>query len=157
MMRTRNLSEEEFTALVKRRDRDAIDAAVPRGGKPSQEARPANKVKSAYRSKLEGAFSQKLAFEKMAGLLSYVAYEPMNLRLPGSKNFYKPDFLVMDEQRKLIFYEVKGRNLSDDRSLVKLKVAAAITPWAQFVLVKRINGEWNERIISAQGQRSVDY
>jgi len=149
--RPRNLSEDEFAALVAKRDRDAIDAAVPRGGQPSQEARLANKVKSAsfpFRSKLEAAWAEKLAFEKQIQLLSYVAYEPLNLRLPGNRNFWKPDFLVRDKVGTLIFYEVKGHNLSDDRSLVKMKVAAAITPWARFVLVKRIQGAWEERIIS---------
>ncbi|HMF85887.1 MAG TPA: hypothetical protein VK598_06005 [Nitrospiraceae bacterium] len=74
-------------------------------------------------------------------------FEPLNLRLPGKKNFYKPDFLVLAGDG-LTFYEVKGRNPSDDRSLVKIKTAAGITPWAKFVLVKRVDGTWDERTIT---------
>jgi len=136
--RLRNLSEQEFTALVKKRDRDAIDAVVPLGGKTFE---------SKFKSKLEAAFSQRLEFEKRASLLSYVAYEPLNLRLPGRKNFYKPDFLVVHDDGRLTFYEVKGFSRSNDRSLVKLKTAAGMTPWARFILVKRIKGEWIERVI----------
>jgi len=158
--RPRNLSEDEFAALVAKRDRDAIErvrstAATGRAVMDSTQshdriARPgaSASASSPYRSKLEAAFAEKLAFEKQIQLLSYVAYEPLNLRLPGNRNFWKPDFLVRDKVGTLIFYEVKGHNLSDDRSLVKMKVAAAITPWARFVLVKRIQGAWEERIIS---------
>ena len=176
--RPRNLSEDEFAALVAKRDRDAIErvrstAATGRAVMDSTQshdriARPGASASASspyrsksstarqelavpspkFRSKLEAAWAEKLAFEKQIQLLSYVAYEPLNLRLPGNRNFWKPDFLVRDKVGTLIFYEVKGHNLSDDRSLVKMKVAAAITPWARFVLVKRIQGAWEERIIS---------
>ena len=97
-----------------------------------------------YRSKLEAAYANKLEFEKRAGVIHDWWFEPLNLRLPGDKNFYKPDFLVRASDG-LTFYEVKGRNKSDDRSLVKIKTAAGLTPWAHFIQVKRINGQWEER------------
>ena len=102
---------------------------------------------SPYRSKLEAAWANYLTGLRYLGTITGFWYEPMNLRLPGMKNFYKPDFLVMDAERQLTFYEVKGRNKSDDRSLVKIKTAAGVTPWAKFVLVKRIGGQWEERTI----------
>ncbi len=103
---------------------------------------------SPYRSKLEAAWANYLTGLGHLGAITNFWYEPMNLRLPGMKNFYKPDFLVMDAERQLTFYEVKGRNKSDDRSLVKIKTAAGLTPWARFVLVKRIGGMWEERVIT---------
>jgi hypothetical protein len=73
----------------------------------------------------------------------------MNIKLPGQKNFYKPDFLAIGvADDRVTFYEVKGRNKSDERSLVKIKTAAGIHTWAQFVLVKYINGQWDERLIT---------
>lgn len=99
-----------------------------------------------YRSKLERAWANYLQGLLMLGTITGYFYEPLNLRLPGKKNFYKPDFLVTSPDG-LTFHEVKGRNKSDDRSLVKIKTAAGITPWAKFVLVKRIGGQWEERVI----------
>ncbi len=100
-----------------------------------------------YKSKLELSWANYLqGLWALKAILSWW-YEPLNLRLPGKKNFYKPDFLVMSETG-LTFYEVKGRNLSDERSLVKIKTAAGLTPWAKFVLVKRIRGSWEERVIT---------
>jgi hypothetical protein len=104
-------------------------------------------TRSPYRSKLEAAWANYLHGLWMLKTINYYYYEPLNLRLPGGKNFYKPDFLVVAENG-LTFYEIKGRNKSDDRSLVKIKTAAGITPWAKFVLVKRIGGQWEERIIA---------
>jgi len=100
-----------------------------------------------YRSKLESAWANHLDMQVVGGEIARWWFEPLNLRLPGKKNFYKPDFLVLAGDG-LTFYEVKGRNPSDDRSLVKIKTAAGITPWAKFVLVKRVDGTWDERTIT---------
>lgn len=100
-----------------------------------------------FKSKLERAWANYLHGLWMLKTISHYYYEPMNLRLPGKRNFYKPDFLVLGVDG-LTFYEVKGRNKSDDRSLVKMKTAAGIHQWVRFVLVKRIRGNWEERVIS---------
>ena len=99
-----------------------------------------------YRSKIEMSWANYLQGLWMLKAITYYYYEPLNLRLPGKKNFYKPDFLVVSETG-LTFYEVKGRNESDERSLVKMKTAAGIHLWAKFILVKRIRGNWEERHI----------
>ena len=98
-----------------------------------------------YKSKLEAAFARSLEFDRLAGVIVGFQYEPMNIRLSDGKNFYKPDFLVWSKDNLPTFYEVKGRNRSDERSLVKTKVAASLHPWARFILVKRIRGSWVER------------
>lgn len=107
------------------------------------------RVLSPYRSKLEAAFARSLEFDRLAGMILGYQYEPMNIRLSGDKNFYKPDFLVWSKDHPPTYYEVKGRNKSDERSLVKTKVAAALHPWARFILIKRIRGVWVEREIAA--------
>lgn len=113
---------------------------------------PQNSQKSVilpYRSKLEAAFARSLEFDRLAGMIIGYQYEPMNIRLSGDKNFYKPDFLVWSKDNPPTYYEVKGRNKSDERSLVKTKVAASLHPWARFILIKRIRGTWVEREIAA--------
>lgn len=106
-----------------------------------------NPAPSPYKSKLEALYARELAALAHAGEIISWQYEPLNFRLPGQKNFYKPDFLVRDGDG-LTFYEVKGRNLSDDRSLVKMKTAAGLNTWARFVLVKRIKGQWEARHVA---------
>lgn len=99
-----------------------------------------------YRSKLEYNWAKYLQGMLALGTITGFLYEPMNFRLPGQKNFYKPDFLTYGEDG-VTFYEVKGWSMSNDRSLVKLKTAAGLNPWAKFVLVKRNKGQWEERHI----------
>jgi hypothetical protein len=69
----------------------------------------------------------------------------VSIRLPGTRNFYKPDFAVWDGTR-LHFIEVKGWSKSNDRSLVKIKTAAGTCPWARFLWMTWKNG-WQEREI----------
>lgn len=110
-----------------------------------------NPAHSPYKSKLEAAWANKLELEKRICLIDNYYYEPFNIRLPGTKNFYKPDFLVqvyVECGIKLTFYEVKGHNRSDDRSLVKMKTAAGLNPWATFILVKHVKGNWDERQVT---------
>ena len=55
---------------------------------------------------------------------------------------YTPDFLLVINLGGLIAYEVKG--FMRDDALVKLKTAARQFPWIDFVLVRRVKGEWIE-------------
>lgn len=104
-------------------------------------------IKAQYRSKLEAAFAGYLSVLKLAGDIDGWSYEPVNFRLSGGKNFYKIDMCSW-RGGLVTFWEVKGRNKSDDRSLVKLKIAAGLNPWAQFIQVRRIGGDWVERAIT---------
>lgn len=99
-----------------------------------------------YRSKLEAAWANYLDVRKAVKDIDGWKYEPMNFRLPGQKNFYKIDFSAW-VGREVTLYEVKGRNKSDERSLVKIKTAAGLNPWAVFIQVKRSKGVWEERCI----------
>lgn len=52
---------------------------------------------------------------------------------------YTPDFAYLGS-KQLIFYEVKGFWRDDAR--VKIKVAARMFPWAMFVAVQWVKGQW---------------
>lgn len=118
-------------------------ASGPRGRNGAGSS-PVPASSSAYKSKLELAYSRYLDALKAAGEIDGWRYEPANFRLPGKKNFYKPDFVVW-KGRTVAFYDTKGRNKSDDRSLVKIKTAAGLNPWARFYQVRRVKGVWDER------------
>ena len=98
-------------------------------------------VPRGYASKLESHYAQHLETLKYIGEIVDFWYEPVKLRLADS-TFYTPDFLVEVEHRVLEFRECKGW-MRDDAN-VKLKVAAALVPWARFVLVRREKGQWVE-------------
>ena len=154
-MRPQHITEEQLEAMRTRVKRgvDARHTTAGTSGSSFEAAiqqtvsRRGESAASPYRSKLERAWANYLHGLWMLGAITQVWYEPLNLRLPGKKNFYKPDFLVLAGDG-LTFYEIKGRNKSDARSLVKIKTAAGLTPWAKFVLVKRIGGQWEERTIT---------
>lgn len=100
----------------------------------------------AYKSKTEIRFVQHLEALEFGKFITSWQYEPCNFRLPGKKNYYKSDFLVCDSHG-LTFYDTKGWNKSDARSLVKIKTAAGLNRWARFIQVKWIKGVWEERLI----------
>jgi hypothetical protein len=103
---------------------------------------PAPSPTSRYRSKLEAKYAQHLDIERHLGTIEWWSYEQVSIRLPGKRNFYNPDFAVWDGLR-LHLIEVKGSN---DRSLVKIKTAAGICPWARFLWMTWKKG-WQEREI----------
>ena len=154
--RPRHISSEDFEAMQNRvRGRSALpDRGVTlehaRVGPASRQcnAMPPSPYKyKGYRSKLEYNWANYLNGLIALGSIANFYYEPFNIRLPGKKNFYNPDFMVLAGDG-ITFYEIKGRNKSDDRSLVKIKTAAGIHKWAQFVVVKWIKGQWEERSIA---------
>jgi len=115
-------------------------------------------------NKTEGRYAEQLEEWKRCGLLGAWMYEPLKLKL-ADKTYYSPDFLVIREQelnfermtvqltkhwpgredgmriRPVEFHEVKalhrGKKTAhfEDDSRVKIKVAAKLFPWFQFVAV----------------------
>lgn len=107
-----------------------------------------------YRSKTEVRFAQYLDGLFMAALITSWQYEPCNIRLLGKKNFYKPDFFIVDEHQqsfshRCTYVDTKGRNKSDDRSLVKIKTAAGLNRWAHFCQYRWRDNQWDVRHIAA--------
>jgi hypothetical protein len=91
-------------------------------------------------NKTEAAYAQQLAARMHIGEIDWFEFEAIKLRLAGAKLcFYTPDFAVW-AGGALELHEVKGFWTDDAR--VKIKVAAAAFPWARFVAVRRVKGEW---------------
>ena len=123
-----------------------VEGVVLRHGK-ARVAGTTSVTSSKFKSKLEARYGKQLDFDCLIGLIHGWAYEPVNFRLPGKKNWYKPDFAVWG-QFGIRFVDTKGRNKSDERSLVKIKTAAGLNRWATFLQVRYLSGEWTERVIT---------
>ncbi len=134
--------------------RPGTDEATRLSGVTAERSTPSALVYNgqAYKSKTEIRFVQYLDTLVRAGLITSWQYEPFNIRLPGKKNFYKPDFFIVDEHqqsfsRRHTFIDTKGVNKSDDRSLVKIKTAAGLHQWAGFAQYRWTRGQWECRPI----------
>lgn len=95
-------------------------------------------------NKLESAFAGLLELKRLApdcDDVIYHCFEPVKLRLgPNWKTSYCPDFMVMDSEGIITFYEVKG--FWEDDARVKIKVAAEMYPLFRFVAVRQEKGAW---------------
>ncbi len=89
-----------------------------------------------YRSKLERDFALHLAVEE--GIATY--YEPFRLRLANGA-YYKPDFMVINPDRTMTIFEVKGH--FREAAKVRVKVAASLHPYFRFIVVTRSEGVWH--------------
>ena len=111
----------------------------------------------AYRSKWEAAYAQHLDMLMAAGEIVGWWYEPIRVRLPGPRNFYKPDFLVQiackpisgsmaGQHAGIEIHEVKGWSKNRREGITKFKTAAGLNPWAVFILVRWEDGRWHWQI-----------
>lgn len=101
-----------------------------------------------YRSKWERDFHIELLtrFSK-----DQIEFEPITLKL-AHRAKYTPDFCVVEMTHggavRLVFFEVKGHWREAAR--VRIKVAARLFPWAQFIAVKKRKknegGGWSEEV-----------
>jgi len=109
------------------------------------------KVKAARQpvrmNKTERNYAAALEKQRIAGKIKAWAHEPFNLRL-ADKTFYKPDFIVVTNERQIEVHEVKGRWMDD--ALVKIKVAAENHPWFTFRAVFHDGGYWKFRDFKSQ-------
>ena len=85
-------------------------------------------------NKTEAAWARELEARKRGGELVWYEFEPMKLRL-GAGCFYSPDFLALEPDGGLVFWEVKGFWRDDARA--KIKAAATRFPMFRFVAVQR--------------------
>lgn len=100
-----------------------------------------------YKSQAEAEFAQvgaALLYNHFGARVLKMAYEPMTFNLPGNR--YTPDWLVVLEDGRLVFVEIKAsrrqKNYRDARS--KLRLAAAT--WPEFVWCE-VRGAEIEEII----------
>ena len=98
-------------------------------------------------NKTERNYAGHLEKLKIAGDILDWAHEPFNLRL-ADNTFYKPDFIVVTNERLIEIHEVKG--VWRDDALVKIKVAAENHPWFTFRAVFHDRGSWKFRNFNSQ-------
>jgi len=141
------LSEEQvkgFGAGEKDQERNPSDSRrVPGQAQPVQirPARPSFQIRPTTDeqklNKTERAFLEFLRSRDTG----WIGVQNVTLKI-GDDCRYTPDFLVITQgwEPPVVFYECKGFWRDDAR--VKIKVAARQFPWAKFIAVQRIKGQW---------------
>jgi hypothetical protein len=82
---------------------------------------------------LEKRYAAHLGLRKLTGEIADWRFEAIKLRL-APKTYYSPDFAVVTTSGRIELHETKGHWEDDAR--VKVKVAAAMFPWFDFVGVQ---------------------
>ncbi len=90
----------------------------------------------------ESEFSKLVENLKAVNSILDWRYEPLRLLIATGKKraYYKPDFMSISIGERVTFYEVKGFWKPDSR--LRIKVAAGLYPFFDFVGVTKENGEW---------------
>lgn len=159
-------TDEEYQQLTKRgtsgvtRTTERVRSSARRSNGRVAEDGKAKLPSSPYKSKWEAAYAQHLELMVKAGEIQGWWYEPLRLRLPGTRNFYKPDFVVQRHRdfevngcrARLEIHEIKGWSLNRREGITKLKTAAGLNTWATFKLVMwdRDKGQWIEQPVGAR-------
>jgi hypothetical protein len=108
-------------------------------------SQPAESHDVAKLNKIERAFWDHLNAGNKLGLYWYVGAQNITLKLADDCR-YTPDFVTVSAHGgRLIAYEVKG--FWRDDAKVKIKVAARLFPWIQFIVVTRKKGNWSQEAV----------
>ena len=112
----------------------------------------------AYKSEAEAAwagYGDVILQSELGQHTAVMLYEPMSFRLLGET--YKPDFMHLLEDGRVVFVEVKGvfigakgkkiymKSYRDARS--KLRAAAEMHPWFTWIEARQEHGGWIVEII----------
>ena len=116
-------------------------AAVEVDGKPLAEVDKPKPSRVEGMNKTEAQYSYELDMQQIDGVVDRYWFERIKFKL-AYKTFYTPDFLVRYTDGRLQCVEIKGF-LRDDAA-VKFKLAREMFPWAEFVMLRRVKGEWVE-------------
>ena len=112
----------------------------PSNKKPTWKAgwRVIGKVKKYYRSKWEANFARYLQFLKNKGQIKSWQHEPETFwfeKIKRGCRSYLPDFKVVENSGKVVYYEIKG--WMDAKSKTKLKRMAKYYPDINLVLIQK--------------------
>jgi hypothetical protein len=90
-------------------------------------------------TKLEAAYGEQLEADKLAGRIAKYQFESVRLKL-ADLTYYNPDWYVLCADGTVELVEVKGswNAPNQDKSRVKLKVAAEQYPEFRFVAITRL-------------------
>lgn len=124
--------------------------------KPKKPSGKATRVKTqpskdeAGLNKLEQAWLEVLRRRMNDGAVRHIGIQDHGLKI-GDHCRYHPDFMTIDTEGQITFWETKG--FMRDDAQVKIKVAARTFPFYRFVLVKRRTkaqgGGFEETLIAA--------
>lgn len=129
---------------------------VPPVGTTRAKAKPKPPAhKTGEMNGVEISFSAHLEDLRREGLVKTWDFESIKFRLADSTH-YTPDFAVVDQDDRLILYEVKawwkatakrkeGPRWEDD-ARVKIKVAAKMFPFEFRAAAQKPNGEWHVEV-----------
>jgi len=166
---SRNLSENDFAALMAKRDRNMIEgvrsgqaqAVTVVAGDPlrrasqkrvsvrdiSRRTLPGNPASSPYKSKWEEAYGYVMALEKQTGLIRDYGYETMTLKLAKGM-YHRPDYTVWHLDGTIELRQIKGYHKNIRASLTALKWAAQRHPWYLFTLWRRVGQGWESTLVA---------
>jgi len=100
--------------------------------RPSNDESKLNKTERAYLAEL-----RRLNYP-------HIGIQSITLKL-GDDCRFTPDFNYLNASGEMVMVDVKG--FQRDDALVKIKTAARQFPMFRFVIVKRVNGLWEETVI----------
>ena len=103
------------------------------GKKPRQAKEP---------NKTEADFHRILESRQRHGEFETIMFEGCKLRI-GPNCYYSPDFMAINYEGRVTFFEVKGGHIWDD-SKVKFKAAKEKHSWAKFQMWQRKRSEWRQ-------------
>ena len=130
----------------------AVQARPERAGKPGMSQNPKaamqalGRLKSGEMNGTEQAYHDHLAQRQHAGEVAWFKFEAMTFKLADDTR-YTPDFMVMLADGRMEVHEVKGHWTDDAR--VKIKVAAALFPFAFIAIKKKAKkdgGGWEKEV-----------
>jgi hypothetical protein len=95
-------------------------------------------------NKTESRYADLIEVRKRAGEVRNYHFEAFNLKLAGNRCYFRPDFVVWLVDGTIEIVDVKG-GFIQDKSLIKIKVAAQTYPEFRFVIEQYVKGEFQRR------------
>lgn len=133
----------DFALYERRRSGGVSEPQSESPNAPSPVSAPKNTV-STDEEKLNKTEKAYLALLRALDC-SWIGIQNVTLKL-GHDCRYTPDFFVIDIDRRVIAYEVKG--FFRDDAKVKIKVAARMFPWIEFQVVRKTKaGGWEHQTV----------
>jgi hypothetical protein len=91
------------------------------------------RLKTGQRTKVEILYGDLLQADLLAGSILRWGYQTTTFRLADDLR-YTPDFDILRLDGSLLFVDVKGTGPIDDKAIVKIKTAAELFWWFDFVM-----------------------
>ncbi len=90
-------------------------------------------------NRTEAEYAGLLELRKKAGEIEEWLFEAVTFKLTGDRCTFTPDFQVLFPDGTMEYVDTKGGGPIDDKSIVKIKVAAEKFPQFQFVVEQKLS------------------